>query len=234
METKKLQDLSFEARCGLIAKVIHSANRAYNDAIGGKIQNLSWEEIREEERQGLIKAVISMIKEPKTPETSHQAWCEARKAAGWTKDKVYSQHRKTHPNLIPYAELSFEEQFKDHLFMGIASIFVGGLGMFYMPEVMGEPVAIDSESTKLRVVEEDEDLKKENAEPDNLINGVDKIYEPVTTDQNPAGYTVADAAETRFGGNPPSALDPNVSNSIEEIKPKAKSKAKKPAPKVNK
>ena len=107
METLKLKALNFEARCAIIAQVIHAANRQYAECIGGQIVKLSWEDIREEERQGLIKAVIGMIKEPKTPETSHEAWCEARKADGWTKDKVYSQHRKTHPNLIPYNQLPF-------------------------------------------------------------------------------------------------------------------------------
>jgi len=125
METLKLQDLSFEARCGLIAKVVHSANRAYVDAIGGRAFNPTWEEVGEEQRQGQIEAIKSLIIEPRTPQTSHEIWCVAREKEGWTKDIKYDYHRKTHPNLVPYDQLPFEEQFKDHLFMGIASIFVG-------------------------------------------------------------------------------------------------------------
>ena len=135
METKKLKDLSFEALCGIIAKVVHSANRAYVDAIGGRAVNLSWEEIREEERSGLIKAVAGMITNPQLPETSHEQWCLAREKDGWTKDIKYDYNRKTHPNLVPYDQLPIEEQFKDQLFMGLASIFCGGLGILDMPEV---------------------------------------------------------------------------------------------------
>jgi hypothetical protein len=135
METLKFKDLSFEALCGIIAKVIHSANRAYVDAIGGRAVNLTWEEIREEERQGLIKAVASMIVNPQLPETSHEQWCLAREKEGWTKDVRYDYNRKTHPNLIPYDQLPLEEQFKDHMFMGIASIFCGSLSILDMPEV---------------------------------------------------------------------------------------------------
>jgi hypothetical protein len=147
METLNVKDLNFEARCTLIAQVVHAANRQYVEFIGGRANNPSWEELREEERQGLINAIKDLIENPKTPRASHEAWCEARKADGWKRDKVYSHHRKTHPNLVPYNELPFEEQFKDHLFMGISSIFVSGLERYKMIEFTGEPteVVIDPE-----------------------------------------------------------------------------------------
>lgn len=148
METTKLHDLSFEAICGIIAKVIHSANRAYVDAIGGRAINLTWEEIREEERQGLIKAISSMIINPRTPEVSHEHWCLAREKDGWTKDLKYDYNRKTHPNMVPYDQLPFEEQFKDHLFMGIASIFYGALGMEDMDDIKAARNLIQAEFAK--------------------------------------------------------------------------------------
>ncbi|KKN85500.1 hypothetical protein LCGC14_0278230 [marine sediment metagenome] len=157
METKKLKDLSFEALCAIIAKVIHSANRAYVDAIGGRAVNLSWEEVREEMRSGLIKAVASTIVNPLTPSISHEKWCLAREAKGWTKDLKYDYHRKTHPNLIPFDQLPPEEQFKDHLYMGIASIFCGGWDILDMPEVqaarriLAEKFAAESEEAKIAV-----------------------------------------------------------------------------------
>jgi hypothetical protein len=160
METKKLQDLSFEALCSIIAKVIHNANKAYVDAIGGRALNPSWEEAREEQRQGLVKAVGGTIINPQTPEFSHEQWCLAREAEGWTKDLKYDFNRKTHPNLVPFDELTFEEQFKSHLYMGIASIFCGGLGILEMPEVtaartiLASKWAAESEDNKLAAEEE--------------------------------------------------------------------------------
>jgi hypothetical protein len=138
METLKVKNLSFDARCELIAQVVFAANRQYIEYIGGRAINPSWEEAHEEHRQSLIKAIKSLITDPRTPESNHEAWCEARKSEGWKLDKVYNSSKKTHPNLIPYRELPFEEQLKDHLFMGIASIFVSGLEMYKMPEFTGE------------------------------------------------------------------------------------------------
>jgi len=135
METKKLKDLSFEAFCGIIAKVIHSANVAYVDAIGGRTVNPSWEEAREEQRDSLIKAVASTIVNPLTPQISHEQWCVTREKEGWTRDLKYDFNRKTHPNMVPFDQLTPEEQFKPYLYMGIASIFCGSFGILDMPEV---------------------------------------------------------------------------------------------------
>ena len=222
METKKLHDLSFEAICGIIAKVIHSANRAYVDAIGGRAVNLTWEEIREEERQGLTKAISNMIIDPQTPSVSHEQWCLAREKDGWSKDLKYDYNRKTHPNMVPYDQLPFEEQFKDHLFMGIASIFYGAMGLDDADEVKAarafirsklaiedphvdvkidvedEIDPVDSEATiilkeKIKAAQDEierlsgipSDVRKDEEkpnlpdEPDQVINGVDKIYKPV-------------------------------------------------------
>ena len=176
METKRLQDLSFGALIGIVAKVIHSANRAYVDAIGGFTSNLSWEEIRESERLGLIHAITNMVKDPQTPQTSHERWCVAREADGWTKDVVYNYHRKTHPNLIPYDQLPFEEQFKDQLYMGIASIFCAGLGILEMDEVVAAREILEAkyaEEHKL-VVDEDEEITEKSKVVDPGDDPVDR------------------------------------------------------------
>lgn len=175
METLKLKDLSFEARCAAIAQVVHAANRQYVEFIGGRAVNPTWEQIREPERQGLIKAVIDMIKEPKTPATSHEAWCVARKADGWSKDKTYSHARKTHPNLVPYAQLPFEEQFKDHLFMGIASIFVAGLEMYKMIDVIEEhtdsEVVLKNQAGEVITGEDEVPVPEQEEYPDTDVRG---------------------------------------------------------------
>ena len=204
METKRLQDLSFEALIGIVAKVIHSANRAYVDAIGGRAFNPTWEEYGESKRQDLINAIINTVKDPQTPQASHENWCVAMEKAGWSKDIKLDYNRKTHPNMVPYDQLPFEEQFKDQLYMGIASIFCAGLGILEMDEVvvareiimarMAEEhklaVEDDVEATeKDRVVEPGDDPittdKRKEEEPEQVINGVEKTFEPVMdNDQN--------------------------------------------------
>lgn len=129
MEVLKLKDLSYEAICAIIAQVIHAANRQYVEAIGGRAVNPTWEQLPEVQKQILIKAICETIINPKTPEASHDAWCEARKAQGYTKDVRIDHIRKTHTNLVPFRELPFEEQLKDALFLGITSIFASAIGL---------------------------------------------------------------------------------------------------------
>lgn len=226
METTKLKDLSFEAICGIIAKVIHSANKAYADAIGGRLLNPSWEEAPEQQRQDLLKAIASTIINPQTPQFSHEQWCLAREKEGWTKDINYNPHRKTHPSLVPFDQLTFEEQFKSHLYMGIASIFCGGLGILEMPavaaarKILQDKWSAESEACKLGV-EDDDDMSLEEKLQEakdklaaaegasDIINGVDKTYKPVMDNENgeqdgelAAVKTAAAAAGTGPDGKP--------------------------------
>jgi hypothetical protein len=129
MEVLKLKDLSYEAMCAIIAQVVHAANRQYVEAIGGKAVNPTWEQLPEVQKQSLIKAICETILKPKTPEASHDAWCVARKAQGYTLGVRIDHIRKTHTNLVPFRELTFEEQLKDALFLGITSIFASALDL---------------------------------------------------------------------------------------------------------
>ena len=137
-ETLKLKDLSFEAVCAIIAQVVHAANRQYAEAIGGRPVNPTWEQLPEEQKQSLMKAVRNTVITPQTLEDSHEAWCIARMAQGYTKGNYIDHIRKTHPNLVPFNELPFEEQLKDALFLGITSIFASALGLGEPPEAARE------------------------------------------------------------------------------------------------
>ena len=133
-ETLKLKDLSFEAMCAIIAQVVQAANRQYVEAIGGRAVNPGWEQLPEEQKQSLMKAIRTTVMTPKTLEQSHEDWCLAREAQGYTRGNYVDHVRKTHPNLVRFNELPFEEQFKDALFLGITSIFASALGLGEPPE----------------------------------------------------------------------------------------------------
>lgn len=145
METLKLKNLSFSARCGVIAQVLHAANRAYTEVIGGMAHNPTWEELSAQEKSNLIEAVKSTIENPRTPEQSHEAWMNSKLEQGWKYGPHKNPIKKTHPDLIPFRDLPFEEKIKDALYLGITSIFVSALGMVVMPpEFVGEPNSEDS------------------------------------------------------------------------------------------
>lgn len=142
-ETLKLKDLSYDAVCGIIAQVVQAANRQYVEAIGGRAVNLTWEQLPEVQKQSLMKAVRITVLAPKTLEESHDIWCDELKTQGYTLAKRIDHIRKTHPNLVRFNELSFEEQLKDALFLGILSIFASALGLGEPPEAAREEELAD-------------------------------------------------------------------------------------------
>ncbi len=52
-----------------------------------------------------------------TAEQSHEAWVAHKKSQGWTRGEVKDAVKKTHPCLVPFKELSFEQQAKDDLWI---------------------------------------------------------------------------------------------------------------------
>jgi hypothetical protein len=50
---------------------------------------------------------------------SHAAWLKYKLAEGWTYGSEKSLGNKTHPNLVPFSELSLIEQLKDHVFIAV-------------------------------------------------------------------------------------------------------------------
>lgn len=102
-----------------IARVCHEANRAYCEAIGDYSQK-PWELAEQWQRDSALDGVRAMLEgRAKTPEEQHVAWCEAKVAEGWRFGHVKNPEAKTHPCLVPYHDLSVEQQRKDHLFRAV-------------------------------------------------------------------------------------------------------------------
>jgi len=51
----------------------------------------------------------------------HESWCDFKRADGWVFGEVKDAGAKTHPCLVPYAELPEEQKIKDHLFSAIVT-----------------------------------------------------------------------------------------------------------------
>jgi hypothetical protein len=105
-----------------IARVCHAANRAYALVTGEDPHTIhpEWptvnEEIRESARIGVRHALDGA-----TPEQLHEAWCDTKRAAGWTYSPVRDNTTKLHPNLLPYDELPTAQRKKDLLFSAIVN-----------------------------------------------------------------------------------------------------------------
>lgn len=100
-----------------IAEVVHEANRALQ-RINGEIVNFPWESTSQELRDSSISGVLG-VQNGNTPEQSHEGWMRERTENGWVYGPVKNFALKTHPDLVPYADLPPEQKVKDALFGAI-------------------------------------------------------------------------------------------------------------------
>lgn len=96
------------------AHAAHEANRAYCRAIGDNSQ-AEWdtapEWVRDSARAGVRFALAG-----KSPAEQHDAWCAHKIADGWVHGPTKDAAAKTHPCLVPYAELPEAQRRKDALY----------------------------------------------------------------------------------------------------------------------
>lgn len=102
-----------------IAAVCHAANRQFRLGLGDE-PGPTWDEADDDLRESAIAGVAGVIRIPGlTPSWSHQGWLCYKYEHGWRPGPVLDREKKIHPNLVPFEELSKEEQAKDVLFLTI-------------------------------------------------------------------------------------------------------------------
>ena len=57
-----------------------------------------------------------------SPEELHGSWMQAYLTMGWVYGETYDQNNKTHPDLVPYADLGQLEKDKDDVFLALCEI----------------------------------------------------------------------------------------------------------------
>jgi hypothetical protein len=57
-----------------------------------------------------------------TPEEAHDSWWRAYEQMGWTYGPVRDVEAKTHPDMVPFADLEQREQDKDAIFLALVEI----------------------------------------------------------------------------------------------------------------
>lgn len=104
-----------------IAKICHEANKALCESQGDFTQ-AQWNVAEPWQRASVVAGVQQFIDEPKaTPETMHESWLEMKIAEGWQYGETKDARIKRHPCMVPYADLSKEQQTKDSLFLAICA-----------------------------------------------------------------------------------------------------------------
>lgn len=107
-----------------IAQVCHAANRELQILQGDPAPSPAWDDAPEWQRVSAVQGVSAAL-EGVTAEELHERWCSWKREAGWVYGPVKDATAKTHPCLVPYADLDEGQQTKDHVFAAIVTALAG-------------------------------------------------------------------------------------------------------------
>ena len=112
----------------MIAAIAHGINAAYCASIGDDSQP-TWDAAPDWQKQSAIAGVNMHLANPNAiPEQSHESWMQQKLAEGWQYGEEKNADAKTHPCLVPYAELPLAQQVKDYLFRATVHLVNGLAG----------------------------------------------------------------------------------------------------------
>ncbi len=98
------------------ARTAHEVNRAYCVGLCDFSQP-AWVDAPKWQKDSAIAGARAIAVNPDTtPEQSHEGWLAQKEADGWTYGEEKDPVRKTHPCMVPYAELPATQRHKDTLF----------------------------------------------------------------------------------------------------------------------
>jgi hypothetical protein len=107
---------------------IYEAARLEAKASGRPIVPEPWEDRDPAFREQMVRYVGKQIatlaagEALPTPEAAHEDWCREYARMGWRWGPVRDPAAKTHPDLVPYAELSPAEREKDEIFLELVRL----------------------------------------------------------------------------------------------------------------
>jgi len=101
-----------------IARVCHEVNRAYCESLGDMSQP-AWEYAPQWQKDSAMLGVSLHVNQDVGPEASHESWMAQKVADGWTYGPVKDPIDRTHPCMVPFAQLPPEQQAKDFIFRAI-------------------------------------------------------------------------------------------------------------------
>lgn len=97
------------------AQAAHEMNRVYCQSLGDQSQ-VPWNAAEEWQRTSALNGVDGVFA-GNGPGASHESWLTEKVATGWKFGPVKDAGKKEHPCMVPFAELPFDQQQKDHVFV---------------------------------------------------------------------------------------------------------------------
>lgn len=102
-----------------LARLAHAANREMQAILGESVGPV-WDDL-DTEMQESIRHGVRVVQEGNGPDELHRQWVMVKEALGWTYGEEKSFEAKTHPNLVPWNDLTVKQRAKDQLFFGVVS-----------------------------------------------------------------------------------------------------------------
>lgn len=106
------------------AAFVYEAAREQAIAVRAPIVPEPWD-LREHAFRAQFVDVIEMMCGPDrktSPEELHEDWVKAYEVMGWRYGPIRDTVEKTHPDMVPYADLEKREQDKDSVFVALCEI----------------------------------------------------------------------------------------------------------------
>ena len=108
-----------------IARIAHETNRIYCQTLGD-FSHEPWTLCQQWQRDSIINGARAIQRSAVTrPEQSHENWLDEKMINGWKYGPTKNVAAKVHPCMVPFNELSQEQQMKDHLFFSIVTTLLG-------------------------------------------------------------------------------------------------------------
>ena len=106
------------------AVFVYEGARLAAQAANAPIVSAAWCEREQAFRAQFIAVITRQCGEQRSssPEELHGSWMQAYFLMGWKYGTQYNQNTKTHPDLVPYAQLGQLEQDKDAVFIALCEI----------------------------------------------------------------------------------------------------------------
>lgn len=106
------------------SEFVYDGARLAAIASGAPIVPVPWAEREQVFRDQFLKLIERQCSDQRShsPEELHGSWMQAYFAMGWVYGDKYDREKKTHPDLVPYADLGQLERDKDAVFVALCEI----------------------------------------------------------------------------------------------------------------
>lgn len=106
-----------EAKIEAAARAAHEINRTYCREVMDDNTQLPWHNAPDWARDSAMNGVRAIAENPDLPPSaSHEGWLRQKEAEGWVYGERKDAEAKTHPCMVPYADLPPGQRVKDSLF----------------------------------------------------------------------------------------------------------------------